>query len=484
MLRNIVFLATCAVGLMALAAALDPRVESHGRNAISTDGKAIAENLGLDEIVAQLDRAFASEWARRGLQAASAADELTVVRRLALALMGTIPSIEEIRRLESVPANQRVARYLANVLNDRRFHDYFAERLARPLVGVKDGVFIVYRRSRFVSWLSEQLRDQRPYDEMVRELITADGQGTDRPPVNFILAAMTPGMRPLTPDCKELASRVSRAMLGVRIDCAQCHDHPFDSWKQTDFHGLAAFFAGAKHSFAGIHEQPAPYEYENHALGRTETIEPQVPFNPDQVPAHLPPRERLAAWITDPANERFGLATVNRVWALMFGRGLVEPIDDLRLDASLPPALVLLGRDFREQGYDLRRLISIIASSRVFHLDSRLENDPVSPAEHELAWAVFPLSRLRPEQVVGSLEQSASVQTYDDGTNVLLRFAKYAETNDFLKRYGDLGDDELADRGGTIPQRLLLMNGKLVKNKTRGGPAGPLLIAATQIALF
>ena len=411
------------------------------------------------------------------------ADSFAVVRRLSLSLMGTVPSLEELRALVELPDDQCVAAYLDMVLANRRSAACLAARFTRAFVGVKEGVFIVYRRGRFASWLAEQLHANRPYDETVREMLTADGMGTDRPAVNFILASMTPGTNDPEPNPIDLASRVARVMLGVRLDCAECHDHPFEQWTQKDFHGLAAFFDGTSHSFAGIHDDEPEYEYEDHAAGAKKKMEPRVPFAAKSLPASGPARERIARWVTDDANVRFSQATVNRIWALMFGRGLVEPIDDIRSGTTVPAQRELLARDFREYGYDLHRLIRVIAGSRAFQLDSRMiaADETVSPDEHEQLWAIFPLTRLRPEQVVGSLEQSSSLTTRDRQSNLVMRVAKTIETDDFLKRYGDVGEDEMNEHGGTIPQCLLMMNGKLVKEKTKNSP---LFIAASQIALF
>jgi hypothetical protein len=114
-------------------------------------------------------------------------------------------------------------------------------------------------------------------------------------------------------------------------------------------------------------------------------------------------------------------------------------------------------------GYDLRRLIRVIAGSRVFRLDSASEPEP-GEAE-DLHWAVFPITRLRPEQVAGSILQAASVATLDAESHILLRLARFGQINEFVTRYGDTGEDEFDGRGGTIPQRLLMMNGKIVRER-------------------
>ena len=145
-------------------------------------------------------------------------------------------------------------------------------------------------------------------------------------------------------------------------------------------------------------------------------------------------------------------ATVNRVWALLFGRPLAEPVDDLPAAGELHPALGLLADDFAAHGYDLHRLIRVIAATEVFRLDSA-----VAEARHrgqEEAWAVFPMTRLRPEQVAGALFQAASLTTLGPQSHWFIRLVTYTGRNDFVRRYGDTGEDEFDARGGTIPQRL------------------------------
>jgi hypothetical protein len=143
-------------------------------------------------------------------------------------------------------------------------------------------------------------------------------------------------------------------------------------------------------------------------------------------------------------------------------------VDNLEPDGPVPPALQILADDFVAHHFDLRRLIRVIASTRVFRLDSATDHD-VGDAE-ERAWAVFPLTRLRPEQVSGSVLQSASIATLNGDTHILVRLARQGQQNQFVQRYGDTGEDEFDNRGGTIPQRLLLMNGELVRDRAQANP--------------
>ena len=423
--------------------------------------------------VDEINRLFQSRWQQAGIVPAATAPELQVLRRLSLALQGTIPSLEEIREFEADRRPDRLTHWTGRMLADPRFADYFAERLARAFVGTEEGQFIIYRRDRFTQWLSGHLQRNTPYDQLVREMVAATGVATGKPAVNFVLATFANDQI----DCQKLAGKTVRAFLGQRIDCAQCHDHPFDHWKQPDFEGLAAFYGQARQSIVGLEDKPVldgqPREFQvlDRQTNTQRVVEPRVPFHPEWIPSGSTRRAQLAAWITHPANRRFERAIANRIWGLLFGRAFHEPVDDLRDPPDEPDLLDLLGQDFRAHGCDLRRLIQVITASAPFRLSSEWVSPSFSAESAgepdalwqtaERQWALFPLIRLRPEQVIGSLLQSSSLQTIDQNSHLFMRFKKFVTQNDFVREYGDLGDGELLDRGGTVPQRLLLMNGKL-----------------------
>ncbi|MBX3441556.1 MAG: DUF1549 domain-containing protein [Planctomyces sp.] len=435
---------------------------------------ALAADLRKNSVHA-LDGQLERLWTAHQLVPAPAANELTVLRRLSLALFGTAPSLEEIRRFEADQGPDRLERWTAAMLDDPRFADYFAERLARAFVGVEAGQFILYRRDRFTHWLSEQLRTGRRYDDIVRELIASDGVWTDRAQVNFITAAYANDEL----DENALAGRTVRAFLGQRLDCAQCHDHPFSHWKQHDFEGLAACFGQTRLSLVGIHDDPGrTYSIEDRMTLEPRAVSPGVPFGPEWFPTEGLPRQRLAAWVTHPENRRFERAIANRVWALMFGRPFLtdRAVDDLpdpddAADSVEARILDELGRDFRAHDCDLRRLVQVIAASRAFRLDSRhleLPDDAVDDAE--CRWAIFPLVRLRPEQVIGSMLQASSIRTVDQNSHLVTRTLRFFRERDFVEDFGDPGENELSDRTGTIPQALLRMNGELSKELTDANP--------------
>lgn len=474
LLRNVLFITLICVGAAVLAITLYP--PSPRPRTARFDLHAVTEP-GFTSVVQAVDDAVAEGWSELDLRPAPAADDLTVIRRLSLALTGTVPSVEEIRQFEKQPSDHRVQWWVAYLLQDRRSSDYLAERFARAFVGTEGGPFIVYRRRRFTIWLSDQLAENRPYNEIVRSLITASGLWTDQPATNFLTATASEGAKN-QPDPERLAGRVSRAFLGIRLDCAQCHNHPFESWKQKDFQGLAAFFGRVHTGLTGVYEdEKGDYVAKDKKTGDESKPEPGVPFLTELLPKDGKRRERLAEWVTHPKNSYFARATVNRVWALMFGRPMVEPIDDITTTGVTPAALQLLADDFVTHGFDLRRLIHLIAATRAFRLDSRDETQELTDV-HERVWAAFPMSRLRPEQVAGALIQASSLATIDQDSHIIAKLARFGNERDFVQRYGDMGDDEFDNRGGTIPQRLILMNGELIHERNKPG----VFSAASRIA--
>ncbi len=460
------------------------------------DGEADIENLTanippeLASALASLNTCFEQQWTATGVEVAPAANWLTVCRRMSLALVGTGMSLQEIRELEALPEASRVHVYLQRLLDDSRYHDYWAERFTRVYVGAEDGPFIAFRRRRFNAWLSDSFASNRPYDEIVRSLVTANGLATDRPEVNFFTVTLDSNENG-QPDPIRLAARTSRAFLGLRIDCMQCHndflgnvslgeDGQYRGGTQQDFHQLAAFYSTARQNgLQGIRYEKHPYDYQYLNAADKTTVEPTVPYSAELLPADGQPRDRLATWLTHPENMQAARATVGRVWALLFGRSLTAAVDNIPLNVPVHPALGLLADDFIEHHFDLRRLIRLIALSRPFQLDSAADFEITE--RHENAWSAFPLVRLRPEQVAGSVIQAARVKTVDRDSSLLIQLMKFGGVNDFVERYGDIGEDEFDQDNVTITQRLIMLNGQLVGEYSDNNPV---LNSGSHILMF
>jgi hypothetical protein len=229
----------------------------------------------------------------------------------------------------------------------------------------------------------------------------------------------------------------------------------------------------------GIRETEHPYQYQFLDTDEEVLVEPAVPFAAELLPQQGTPRGRLAAWLTHRDNRQVSRSLAGRVWALMFGRPLSDAVDNLPLDQPPHPALEILADQLVDSGFDLRALIGLIVHSQVYQLDSVADFE--STARHEELWSVFPLVRLRPEQVAGSVIQAARAKTVDRDSALVVQLMKLGGINDFVQRYGDIGEDEFDQETVTITQRLLMLNGKLVREY---GEANPLLNASSHINMF
>ena len=428
------------------------------------------------EIVGRLDRLFVDRWREAALEPAAPADDLTLLRRTWLALAGTIPSLEEIRRFEADDRPDRWPRWLDAILSDRRTAEHLARRLATALVGSEGGQFIVFRRDRFVAWLADQLHANRPFDEIVTAMIAEQGLWTDTPAVNFVTQAADDGVI----DADRLAVRVSRTLLGQRIDCAQCHDHPFAAWKRPQFEGLAACFAQVKLSAVGIEDDPARvYDVDDGmaddgGMRPRRRVPPQLPYGRDWVSRTDRSRRDLASWIVHAENRRFPRAIVNRTWRIVFGRAWHEPVDDLPdpgPESDPLDPLDLLAADFQSHGHDLRRLLATLCASRVFALASSHPalDDPAGADAVAAAWAAFPLTRLEPDQMIDAMMQATSLRTIDGQSHLVTRTIGFFREIDFVREYGAAADDPQGVPA-TIPQALVMMNGRLAREMVEANP--------------
>jgi hypothetical protein len=261
---------------------------------------------------------------------------------------------------------------LIDALLDRpEYADYWANKwvdLLRPnpyRVGIKPTMS-------FDAWIRDAFRQNMPYIQFVRELLTAQGS-------TWRNGAATLFRDRRTPD--EITPIVSQLFLGIRLECAKCHHHPFEVWGQEDFFSLAAYFARVTHKGEGISApisggEEIVFVADSGSVAHPITgkiMEPRPLFGVARpIAPGEDPREALADWITGDQNPYFAQVMVNRVWADLMGRGLVDPVDDLRATnpPSNPALLAALADDFRQQGYDLKKLIRRIMTSCVYSLSS------------------------------------------------------------------------------------------------------------------
>lgn len=308
-----------------------------------------------------------------GVVPSEPASDATWLRRVHLDIIGRLPTADEARAFLDDDSPDKRARLVDNLLERPEYADHWANKwvdLLRPnpyRVGIK-AVF------NLDGWIREAFRQNMPYDEFVRQIVTARGSTWDSGPATIFRDRRDPD---------EIATVMSQLFLGIRLDCAKCHHHPSEAWKQSDFYGFAAYFGRVGRKGTGLSPPISGGEEFVYTLKtarpvrhpRTNEPVPPKPLFGDAPAADDPesdPRESLAAWMTSPENDYFAQVIVNRVWADLMGRGIVDPVDDLR--ATNPPSngplLDGLAEDFREHGYDLKHLIRTITSSNVYALSS------------------------------------------------------------------------------------------------------------------
>jgi hypothetical protein len=466
-------LATAVLCLVAWVAARPAILSLRSENTqAAPDVRAAADHV---------DAILQDRWAYEAIEPAARADDLQVYRRLALALGGTAPSLEEIGRFESDSSPDRLRRWTERFINDSRFVEYFAARLADAFVDPIAEDLKPHQRERFRRWLGESLQEGTPYSEIAGEMIAGHGVYADHPATTFVALEISIGDEA----AQRLAARTARGFLGQRIDCAQCHDHPFAEWTQPQFEGLAAFYGQVQFRESRVQDtRPRPFVIEDARTQEERTIAPEVPFESQLVPDSRHLRAELAAWVTHPENRRFRRAIANRVWSLMFGRAFITPVDDLPDPGSAdnPDVLDVLADDLAEHGDDLRRLIHVIAATRAFSLASSHEDldDEITAQLLEDSWAVFPVTELSPQQMIRAMQQAASARTLRaEGANAFSAIRRFERQDRFVNDYGIAADAEDA-QASTIPHTVQRLSG----NYTRQYSNASLLAAPGRIAVM
>jgi hypothetical protein len=333
----------------------------------SVDGQLYA-NLPRNNFI---DPLVWSKLETMGIVPSEPAADHTFLRRAYLDVIGRLPTPDEARAFLNSPAPAKREELVDALLGRPEYADHWANKwadLLRPnpyRVGIKPTMA-------FDAWIRQAFRDNRPYDAFVRELITAQGS-------TWRNGAATLFRDRRTPD--EITPIVSQLFLGVRLECAKCHHHPFEVWGQDDFFGLAAYFARVGHKGEGISAPISGGEEivlvaDGGSVSHPVTgavLEPRPLFGTARpVEPGEDPRAALADWIASDDNPYVAKVAVNRVWAELMGRGLVDPVDDLRATnpPSNPALLAALADDFRAQRYDFKQLIRRIMTSHAYALSS------------------------------------------------------------------------------------------------------------------
>jgi len=411
------------------------------------------------ELAAAINASVSAQWSSEGITPAPACDNVEFLRRTYLNLVGRIPSVSETRGFlaDESPGKRRVL--VDRLLESPIFVANLTNIYRTLMLPEADADFqIRFLVPGFEAWLRDKLIDETPYDQMVRELVTYTLTGNDRTGPSAFYRA-----KQLKPE--NLAAGTTRLFLGVRLECAQCHDHPFAKWRQDEFWSFAAFYAGFGDQQTGqMAEDP---RIRRIAVPETERVVAAKFLGGDE-PEWTPrsfPRNVLADWLTSPENPYFARAAANRIWAHMMGRGLVDPVDDF--DESNPPShpklLDELASQFVAHDFDIKFLFRAIAASKPYQLSSRQTHD--SQADARL-FSRMTVKGLSPDQLFDSLAQATG---FYENTEFSSRSAAMRNDGSMRSRFRELFRNENSDATEsqtTILQALALMNGTFVGSQT------------------
>ncbi len=427
---------------------------------------------------ALIDHHVKAKWAELGIKPAARASDAEFLRRAYLDIVGVIPSLEEAHEFLGDKSPGKRAQLVDALVKDPRYADHWADVWTGILVGFDSDRRNDQYRTGMTPALREAFLRNVPYDRFARETIAVTG-GTDEKPVgNYVARIQRAAGRdfPLA-----LAGKVTRAFMGVQIQCAQCHDHPFDKWTQEDFYGMASFFSETR-SGARKDGNRNIMMIDNSNRASDLTI-PDSKAGPIKaafldsgkgIESGKPRRETFAEYVTGKENLQFARMAVNRQWAHLFGAGIVNPPDDFngRNKPSHPELLDALAKDFAGHGYDLHWLIKAIAGSEAYGLGSRsAAKSRDANAEKYVALArVRPLS---PEQILrtvlvatGQKEARPAAPGRGNENNA------GSNTAQFRFIFGNDEGKEMTEFNGTIPSALLMMNGQLVGRGSGTGKTG------------
>ena len=422
----------------------------------------------------KIDRLFEKAWQAESVTPAAMASDAEFLRRLYLDLAGRIPAVSEQRAFMADSAPDKRVQVVDHLLDSPASVRHFTTVWRNALLpqansqpqfrGLIPG---------FEAWLWKHISESSPYDQIVREIIAADLDlnngpalaSTTSPDAFFVVRELRP---------ENLASGTARAFLGVRLDCAQCHDHPFDKWKQQQFWNMAAFYSGFSRPEDENEDDPAAMF---RIAEKTDARSIRIPGTEETVPAifltgtqpewdkneRQTPRQVLADWIVADKNPYFARMAVNRLWAQFFGRGLVDPVDDFSDEnpPSHPKVLDLLARDFVAHRYDLQHLVRVISATRVYQLSSVQTHASQEDPAH-FARAV--LRGLTPEQLFDSLAEAVGFYQPFRSDNPFVIDDNSPRAR-FLDLFRDNAESPL-DRETTILQALAMMNGDFIDNAT------------------
>jgi hypothetical protein len=397
------------------------------------------------------------------------ASDDTFIRRLYLDLTGTLPSVEEYQKFMASTDPEKRNQVIDELLNRKEFTELWVGYWAEWLT-VRSSIQISYKAMLlYYNWLADQIGRNVPLDKMVQELLGANGGTFKVPQTNYYQNET---------DTLKVAENVAQVFMGMRIQCAQCHNHPFDRWTQDDYYSFAAFFSQVGRKGGEDYRETIVFnsgggEVKHPVGGRV--MPPK--FLGGDVPdvAGKDRRIIMAQWLASPKNPYFARNFANRVWAHFFGLGIIDPVDDVRISnpASNPELLEEMAKRFTATNYDFKQLVRDICRSQTYQRSTE-RND--SNREDEKNFAHANLRRIKAESLLDCISQVTNTKDKFQGLPVGARAVQIADGNTstyFLTTFGRATRETVCScevkMEPTLSQALHLLNGDTVNQKIQAG---------------
>ena len=425
---------------------------------------ALGRDAEVADLVNRLDKHFDTFWADNKVKPAAVADDAEFLRRLSLDLIGRIPTPAEVRAFLADKAADKRAKKIDELIAKPSYVAHLAGVLRRQwLPQTLDNPQFQFTGPTFETWLRKRLKANAPYDVIVRDMVTVPTQfnrgrvpaGFDQTDSPFVFNQVNE-FKP-----ENVAAAVSRLFMGVKVECAQCHNHPFAPIKREQFWETAAFFAEINPTIANLSD--AKLKRRIKISDGDKTVEAKFfdgtspMWGPDQSP-----RETFAAWLTAETNPYFAKNAVNRVWAMFFGVGFIDPIDEPGDEnpPTVPEAYEELTKAFVAGGYDLRLLMRAVARSKPYQLSSKRSDKSQDAGRTFARMAVKGMSA---EQLFDSLALATGyVEANRENAR---RFGGFGTPRaEFVAKFAST--EKATEKQTTILQALTLMNGKVVTDQT------------------
>jgi Protein of unknown function (DUF1549)/Protein of unknown function (DUF1553) len=397
-------------------------------------------------------------------------DDATFIRRASVDLNGTLPKPDEVEKFLQDTDSSKRDKLVGQLLARKEFAELWVMKWAELLeIRTRDNRVYPKATVLYFEWLRDQMLANVPFDRIVQNILTASESNFRNPAANYYQ---------IEPDTLKLAENTAQVFMGMRIQCAQCHNHPFDRWTMNDYYSFAAFFAQIGRKPGDDPRETVIYDRNDGEVNHLVTGKPMHPKflgGDDPEIKGESRREVLARWLTSPQNPYFARNLANMVWAHFMGRGIIEPVDDVRISnpPSNPELLDALAAKFVEYKYDFKRVVRDICSSRTYQLSTRPNS---SNASDDRNFSKAAIRRIRAEVLLDCISQVTETQDKFPGLPRGARAVEIADGNSanyFLTTFGRASRTTVCSCevkvDPNLSQALHLLNGRTLQSKIEDG---------------